>query len=205
MDVETTPKTWLTLAQAAQQLDIHPTTLRRWADNGDVPVMRTPGGHRRFAATDISQLAERESGCSPGELSQQWAEQALTHTRQEIRVHDEAWLVIQNNDLRQRHRQLGQELMSLTLQYIATPSQNEQLLSQASRVGRAYGQIAQESGLCLTDALKAALFFRDTLLEAAFNLPENVHVQPEANLRLMQRINHLLNTVHLAIAACYDN
>jgi excisionase family DNA binding protein len=205
MDVETTPKTWLTLAQAAQQLDIHPTTLRRWADNGDVPVIRTPGGHRRFAATDISQLAERENGCSPDELSQQWAEQALTHTRQEIRSHDEAWLITQNNDLRQRHRHLGQELMSLTLQYIATPSQNEQLLSQASRVGRAYGQIAQESGLCLTDALKAALFFRDTLLEAAYNLPENVHVQPEANLRLMQRINHLLNTVHLAIAACYDN
>lgn len=204
MNVETASKTWLSLAQAAQQLDIHPTTLRRWADNGDVPVIRTPGGHRRFAATDINQLAEREQNCSPTELSQQWAKQALTHTRQEISCHDEAWLVAHNNDLRQRHRQLGQALMSLTLQYIATPSQNEQLLTQASQVGRAYGQIAQESGLCLTDALKAALFFRDTLLEAAFNLPENVHVQPEANLRLMQRINHLLNTVHLAIAACYD-
>ncbi len=204
MAVEATPKTWLSLAQAAQQLDIHPTTLRRWADNGDVPVIRTPGGHRRFAAADINQLAERGESCSPTELSQQWAEQALSHTRREISAHDEAWLVTHSHDLRQRHRQLGRELMALTLQYIADPAHNDHLLEQARQVGQAYGQIAQESGLCLTDALKAALFFRDTLLEAAFNLPEYAHVQPEDNRRLMQRINHVLNTVHLAIAACYD-
>jgi excisionase family DNA binding protein len=204
MDVEAAPKTWLTLAQAAQQLDIHPTTLRRWADNGDIPVMRTPGGHRRFATVDVAQLAEREYGRSATNLTQQWAEQALVHTRQEINNQDENWLAISNNELRRRHRQLGRELMALTLQYIAAPTENKHLLEQARRVGCTYGQIAQESGLGLTDALKAALFFRDTLLEVAFQLPENVHIQPEANLHLMQRINHLLNTVHLAIAACYD-
>jgi excisionase family DNA binding protein len=205
MDVETTPHTWLTLAQAAQQLDIHPTTLRRWADNGDIPVMRTPGGHRRFAAADIAQIAERQYGRSPTNLTQQWAEQALVYTRQELNTQGSNWLAINSQELRQRHRQLGRELMALTLQYIAAPTENNHLLEQACQVGRVYGQTAQESGLGLTDALKAALFFRDTLLEAAFNLPESVHVQPEANLRLMQRINHLLNTVHLAIAACYDS
>jgi excisionase family DNA binding protein len=205
MDVEAVPKTWLTLAQAAQQLDIHPTTLRRWADNGDIPVMRTPGGHRRFATADVAQLAEREYGRSATDLSQQWAEQALVHTRQEINNQDENWLAVSNHELRRRHRQLGRELMALTLQYIAAPNENKHLLEQARLVGCTYGQIAQESGLGLTDALKAALFFRDTLLEVAFQLPDNVHIQPEANLHLMQRINHLLNTVHLAIAACYDS
>ena len=48
---DSTPETerWLTLSQAAQELGVHLTTLRRWADNGDIPVMLTPGGHRRFA------------------------------------------------------------------------------------------------------------------------------------------------------------
>jgi excisionase family DNA binding protein len=202
--VETTSQTWLSLAQAAQQLDIHPTTLRRWADNGDIPVMRTPGGHRRFAAADVAQITERQYGHSPTNLSQQWAEHALVHTRQELSTQDGHWLALSSGSLRQRHRQLGRELMALTLQYIAAPTENERLLEQARQVGQTYGQVAQESGLGLTDALKAALFFRDTLLEAAFNLPENAYVQPEANLRLIQRINHLLNTVHLAIAACYD-
>ena len=45
---------WLTLSQAARFLDVHPTTLRRWANNGDLPAMVTPGGHRRFAAIDLA-------------------------------------------------------------------------------------------------------------------------------------------------------
>ncbi|MFO7539028.1 MAG: helix-turn-helix domain-containing protein [Chloroflexota bacterium] len=197
--------TWLTLAQAAQQLDIHPTTLRRWADNGDIPVMRTPGGHRRFAATDVANLASRQYGRFPSNLHQLWAEQALAHTRQELSVQDDSWLAVGDNKLRQRHRQLGRELMALTLQYISAPEENDHLLAQARHVGQQYGQMAQQSGLVLTEALQAALFFRDTLLEAAFTLPEDVHIQPQTNMRLIQRINHLLNTVHLAIAACYDS
>lgn len=39
---------WLTLKDASDVLGIHYTTLRTWADNGDIPVFRTPGGHRRF-------------------------------------------------------------------------------------------------------------------------------------------------------------
>jgi excisionase family DNA binding protein len=200
--------TWLSLTEAAEQLDVHPTTLRRWADNGDIPVMRTPGGHRRFAAADVAQLAERQYGRSANptanNLTQQLTEHALAHTRQELSTQEGAWMAIGNSNLRQRHRQLGRQLMTLTLQYIADPGENGELLEQARLAGQTYGQMAQESGLSLTEALKAALFFRDTLLEVALNLPANIRIQPETNLRLVQRINRLLNTVHLAIATCYD-
>jgi excisionase family DNA binding protein len=50
MSSESKPsKQWLSLNEAAQQLGVHPVTLRRWADDGEIPVMVTPGGHRRFA------------------------------------------------------------------------------------------------------------------------------------------------------------
>ena len=49
---------WLSLKQAADRLGIHPTTLRRWADSGEIPVMLTPGGHRRFAISDIERFSE---------------------------------------------------------------------------------------------------------------------------------------------------
>src|SRR5512135_2043421 len=44
---------WLDLSEAAQYLGVHFTTLRRWADAGDVPCIRTPGGRRRFAQSDL--------------------------------------------------------------------------------------------------------------------------------------------------------
>lgn len=43
----------LRLAEAAAKLSVHPETLRRWADEGKVPFVRTPGGERRFATADI--------------------------------------------------------------------------------------------------------------------------------------------------------
>ena len=53
---------WLTLTQAAKRLNVHPTTLRRWTNNGEIPFMLTPGGHRRFAESALIQFAEARQG-----------------------------------------------------------------------------------------------------------------------------------------------
>ena len=44
---------WLTLSEASRLLGVHPATLRQWADAGQVPSYRTPGGHRRFEASEL--------------------------------------------------------------------------------------------------------------------------------------------------------
>lgn len=38
---------------AAKVLGVHPATLKRWARDGRVPAIRTPGGHWRFRRTDL--------------------------------------------------------------------------------------------------------------------------------------------------------
>ncbi len=52
---QTTPRL-LTISQAAARLEIHPDTLRAWADKGLVPVVRTPTGYRRFDPEEIDRL-----------------------------------------------------------------------------------------------------------------------------------------------------
>lgn len=42
------------------------------------------------------------------------------------------------------------------------------------------------------------------IMETALQLPENTRIRPEANVRLLRRVNKLLNTVQLAIAEVYD-
>lgn len=66
------------------------------------------------------------------------------------------------------------------------------------------GRFARQTNLPLTQALQATLVFRDNLVDTAFHLPSSVNIKPEANLRLMRRINELLNVVHLAIAHAYE-
>ncbi len=196
---------WLSLSQAAEMLNIHPTTLRRWADDGEIAVMLTPGGHRRFAISDIEQFAEDRHGIRrPAGIEQVWAEKALTVTRKEIVAHqDDQWLARLDEESRAQNRSMGRQLMALTLQYISN-GEDEKLLEEARRMGSKYGRYCQSINMPLTDALQAAIFFRDMMVETAMQLPENVRIKPEANLRLLRRINTLLNSIHLAIAETYE-
>jgi len=205
MNSETNPEQWLSLKEASKRLNVHPTTLRRWADNGDIPIMLTPGGHRRFSSVDIEQFAQNRHGLRRvSGIEQVWADRALTAARQEIvSQNNMPWLDAIDEDSRQRSRVVGRQLMALTLQYISN-GDDDRILDEARNLGCEYGYNCQEMKMPLTDALQASMFFRDTMIETAMTLPENVNIRPEANMRLLRRINTLLNTVHLAVAEVYD-
>ncbi|MCP4415158.1 MAG: excisionase family DNA-binding protein [Chloroflexi bacterium] len=198
---------WLPLSKAAVLLSVHSSTLRRWADNGQIPFMLTPGGHRRFALSDLNQFAiERRQTQVGGSFEQLWAEKALTQTRQVItNSKNETWLASNDEQLREEHRVLGRRLMGLTLQYISDMETNGTLLKEAEEIGKQYGRLSIQAQLPLTQALQTTLLFRDMLVDTAFQIPNSVSIKPEANLRLMKRINELLNVVHLAIATVYEN
>lgn len=197
---------WLSLKKAAEQLAVHPTTLRRWADSGKIPVMVTPGGHRRFAADDIARLSQSSLSLrNQPPIENVWADKALSVTRQNISTQPTAsWMADLTEADRSKHRQMGQQLLALTLQYISSDDETGELLEETRALGTRYGIIGKEVGMSLTEALQAAMFFRDRMVESALQLPDSSRIKPEANLRLLQRINTLLNEVQLAIAAEYE-
>lgn len=39
--------------EAAKLLGLHPSSVQRWLDSGQIPSFRTPGGHRRVKMTDL--------------------------------------------------------------------------------------------------------------------------------------------------------
>ena len=58
---------WIPLARACQLLGVNASTLRQWADQGQIRVFRTPGGHRRFSSDDLQAFVERTApGASAG-------------------------------------------------------------------------------------------------------------------------------------------
>lgn len=52
------PTTWLRLSEAARALEVHPGSLRRWADAGLVESSRTPGGQRRFTRVALARFVD---------------------------------------------------------------------------------------------------------------------------------------------------
>src|SRR5512140_2232288 len=100
---------WVGLNEAARRLGIHPATLRRWADDGEIAIMVTPGGHRRFAIAELDRFSEerRRQRVVSG-IEQIWATQVLDETRRQITAQrSEPWLSTFSEQQREHKRQLG--------------------------------------------------------------------------------------------------
>ncbi len=197
---------WLTLTEAADALRVHPTTLRRWADSGQIPVFLTPGGHRRFAMSDVKDIAaRRHSVRRVGPVERIWAEQALKQARMKLAEQEQSrWMKIQDDRGRDRHRNMGQQLMGLILDFLTSEEEDESLVRRAREFGRHYGRASRELRLPLTEALQAAMFFRDTLTTTAVQLPENIRIPTGSQVRLVNRIGRIVNEVQLGVADAYS-
>ena len=193
------------LKEAAEQLGVHPVTLRRWAESGKIRVVRTPGGHRRFASSEIERLKRQASGEVGPSIGEELREKALTHTREDISQHEASWISNISDKERKEKRLLGRRLMGLLFQFVgAEEDAGEEILDEARTIARLYAKGVVMSGLPLQEALKAVNFFRDHILESAVVLPEAATRRPEANQRMFRRLNIFLNEVQLQIADCYE-
>jgi hypothetical protein len=140
-------------------------------------------------------------------LPTSWANAALVQTREQVAHYDQQrWLrAIDDQDLRDEYRQMGHQLMGLLLQYVAADELNGTFIEEAKRIGRRYGMYGRRSGLSLTSILEATLFFRDILIESSLRIPETTYVKPEANLRILRRVNRIINTIQLSVTSYYES
>jgi len=54
-------KTYLTPGEVADLLMVSSAAVRRWAAEGDLKAMTTPGGHRRFLPEDVERFASQKN------------------------------------------------------------------------------------------------------------------------------------------------
>jgi excisionase family DNA binding protein len=199
---------WMSLKDAAGVLQVHQATLRRWADNGDVPHMVTPGGHRRFLRDDLLAFAAaRKVQGRPDAMPEAWASRAMEQARSELPAQAGAqWMQGMDVAMRERHRAIGRKLMALTLQFLSSEDEmnSAHLLDEARAVGHEYGAANMEAGVSLSDSMQAALFFRDRLLDASLELPDTTRPRSSDQRKLLKRINTLLGVVQLALAEVYE-
>lgn len=205
-------KKWLTLSQAADALGVHPTTLRRWADNGAIPVHLTPGGHRRFLESDIharvtghaSQLSQ--SLLPRAQAGRIWADFALVETRQRLYANPEPrWLMAFNEKDRDEKRELGRRLMALLMQHVSAPDDDQGLLIEARSIATRYAQNCAMVGLSAAQSLEATTFFRDTMTEVALQMPQVAQLDNDAQLRLLRKLNQIFNVVQVGVIAYFDD
>jgi excisionase family DNA binding protein len=187
----------MTLHEASAFLDVAPSTVRRWADAGRIPVRRTEGGHRRFEAAAVRALraatapvaSERGSMLT---LSQRPAQQAWHTHFASAAVADQM-------------RELGQRLLGLLIQYLVWQGDNSRFLDDGRQVGASYGAVARDAGITMRETLEAFLYFRQTFWRTALQMPAVTEASDVAEvMRIAERIDHFMNAVLLSTISAYE-
>ncbi|MGD2205359.1 MAG: helix-turn-helix domain-containing protein [Anaerolineae bacterium] len=201
-------KDWLSLTEASGRLGVHPTTLRRWADSGDIPHFRTPGGHRRFRATDLAAWMQGKQTTGLAPQSEALVQSAVGFTRQEMaqqHVSGEPWYAaFQQEEERQQMRDTGRQLFGLAIQYMSRRRNHELVLQEGRRIGEFYGQQSAQHGVSLVDTVRALFFFRESLLRAAKPGQVSPGQYDAEDVRIHRQLRHFLDEVMYACLASYE-
>jgi excisionase family DNA binding protein len=206
------PPRWLTLKEASEFLGVHFTTLRTWADRGELRVFRTPGGHRRFSLDDLRRfLDERDASFSDANGSTALAvvDAAIVRVREELQRLPDGQLTWRDGFRDQgdaERRQRGRRLFALALNYVLKPAQRERTLLDGRRLGLDYGREAALNGISLAETGRAVQFFRGQLLDTLRG-----HSAHDASagfdaddMRIHQLMNHFLDEVLYAVLDGYE-
>lgn len=206
--VMTDQSEWVGLSEAAEILGVHPSTVRHWADSGELPSQRTPGGHRRFRRRELEQWAvARRRQMAPAEV-QLMLQSALGRARLEIssgQLKGQPWYDQLDEQARKTHRALGRRLLETLTRYLADPNNHEAMMKDVRELGAEYAQLSHEQKLGLLDAVRAFLFFRDLLTDSVIQLAEALSLRTPLDWgdRLRQ-VNHMTDELLLVLIEQYE-
>lgn len=198
---------WMTLKEASDFLGVHYTTLRNWADQGEIAVFRTPGGHRRFSLADLRRFLDERGSHTNQQNALVLVETAIDRTRHAIQnesSHAAGWQYPLNAEAEESRRTRGRKLFTLAIAYVLKPTQRERTLQEAIALGQEYGYEAAVSGVTLAATGRAVQFFRGQLLQTLSNSDNSVKLDAD-DLRIHQLIDQFLDEVLYAVLNGFES
>ncbi|NIW46815.1 MAG: helix-turn-helix domain-containing protein [Gammaproteobacteria bacterium] len=199
------PGEWLSLSEIADELGVHPSTIRNWADQGRLPVHRTQGGHRRFRRSEIEIWYQAQNASAPNE-ARMVIQNALGNTRVKIsegELEKEIWYQKLDATARQKYRESGRTLLHSMMNYISSGDDKDQ--SEARALGFEYASRGRRHQLSASEATRAFLFFRNSLIDAMLNVYEASAVEsPAAWGNMYRKISDFTDKILLTIIETYE-
>ena len=193
---------WVSLARACEILGVNESTVRRWADSGEIQVFRTPGGHRRFDEAELHQLV-KNGGRQPERTLEN---AAVSRIRRQLHSNkaDARWYRDTDTEERDALRPLGRRLVEIVDDYLAKRSRRSDLEEEVTGIGEAYGEELLRRGMPLSQAIQAFTFFRRSLDETAKQLAERNRMTADEAASAREQIAALADRVLISLTAVYD-
>ena len=196
------PTRWVSLARACELLGVNESTVRRWADSGEIQVFRTPGGHRRFAEAELLAMIQNGGRRADRPLS----DAATSRIRRQLHSGSaDEWYGEIEQAQRDTLRPLGRRLLEIADDYISRRGNRAELEDEIGTIGAQYGNELPRRGMPLAQAVQAFTFFRRSLDETAKQLSERNRSTPEEAANARESIAGLADRVLIGLTSVYDH
>ena len=195
---------WLSIHEACRLLGVDQSTLRRWSDSGKVPVFRTPGGHRRYAESEL--LALVGNGSRRFERQRIATRQLVDQTRTGFvdefwkTARERRWYRAYSSSQLDDLRRLGNRLVDLAMRYSTSSPGPERpsLLEEARGIGSQYGRVSAIAGLTPAESVEAFLYFRTPIVHSLTTMSEGNRIGAPAMLKISAEVSSFLDQVLLS-------
>ncbi len=199
---------WVSLRHAAEILGVHPATVRNWADKGELPSRRTPGGHRRFRRADLVKMAaaNEAADAQPDEV-QLILQNALGQARMQLSRDDltqQPWYAAMSDATRQGLRTQGRKVLEAMRAYL-DDGDSAANLATAVYLGKDYATRLHHDALTLPQAMRGFFYFSDFVMDSILKLSEFAAIRDQNEwTKLLRQVNDFNNTMLLSIVEYYD-
>ena len=196
---------WLSLSDAAALLGVHTSTVRKWSNEGKLPVHLTSGGHRRYLLSEIELWQKSRLNAEAVDASRLLQEilRSVRLQLQELSPEKETCFPPMDASTRAYFRESGRNLARALVAYLAV--EGDESVAQTGALGFEYAVRCRRLGLTTREAAQVFLFFRQQVLEALGHAYQSACItSPVAWNALLQRFSHFSDQVLMAILDHYE-
>ncbi len=206
---QTTKQSWISLTGASELLGVSESTIRRWADAGEIQSYRTPGGHRRILEEDIRRLVATTHGAHSRDTDR-ISDLALARVKRRISRgrqggHGNSVFEGLSEEARGRLRLLGRQLVDLFARYISSDSKKERFTEDARTIGHEYGRMLVAERVGLTAAINTFNTMRRSLEETASQIATETGLSTEDAVEAVEDSLGLADVILESMAQVYED
>lgn len=197
----------MTLGAASALLGVSESTIRRWADAGEIRSYRTSGGHRRVLEGDLRQLVASQ-GAAPSRDTDRISDITLARVKRQLarrgQGHSQT-LEGYSDEARDQLRLLGRQLVDLFARFVASNAKGERFREDARTIGHQYGRMLVDNEVRLTVAIATFNRLRHSLEETASQIASESSLSAEEAVEAIEQTLGLADTVLESIAEIYES
>ncbi|MCY3882370.1 MAG: helix-turn-helix domain-containing protein [Dehalococcoidia bacterium] len=208
MTEEGQAQAWLSLGRASRMLGVSHSTVRRWADAGEIRSYRTSGGHRRILEEDVRQFMAQHTQAAGSTDTDRISELAVGRVKRRLSRRRQSREMDMFADLdaasRERLRFIGRQLVDLFARFVSSRTRPDRFIDDARGIGGEYGRTLVAAGVTLTDAVMTFNALRHSLEETAAQLASEAQQGTDEAVEAMESILALADTVLEGMAQVYQ-